>query len=92
MLRADLSAAGVPFEDEAGHVYDFHALRHQFITDMVRAGVHPKDAQALARHSTIDLTMNRYAHVRKADLAAALAKLPPVAAAGATGPEERRQA
>jgi integrase len=76
VLRHDLQNAGVPFVDEDGRVYDFHALRHQFISDMVAAGVHPKDAQVLARHSTITLTMDRYAHVRKADVRAALDRLP----------------
>jgi integrase len=76
MLRHDLGRAGIPFLDGQGRSYDFHALRHQFISDLVAAGVHPKDAQVLARHSTITLTMNRYAHVRPANLHAALDKLP----------------
>jgi integrase len=76
ILREDLAAAGIAYLDEAGRVYDFHALRHQFITDLAAAGVHPKDAQALARHSTITLTMDRYTHVRHANLQAALDKLP----------------
>ena len=76
MLRQDLAAAGIPYVDPAGLVYDFHALRHQFITDLAAAGVHPKDAQALARHSTITLTMDRSTHVRQANLHAALDKLP----------------
>src|SRR5262245_58601319 len=45
-----------------GRCADFHSLRHTFITRLVRAGVKPKEAQALARHSTITLTMDRYAH------------------------------
>jgi integrase len=76
MMRHDLARAGIPFLDGQGRAYDFHALRHQFISDLVAAGVHPKDAQVLARHSTITLTMNRYAHVRPANLQAALDKLP----------------
>jgi hypothetical protein len=34
-------------------VADLHALRHTFITELVKAGVAPKDAKELARHSTI---------------------------------------
>jgi hypothetical protein len=30
--------------------------------------VHPRNAQAVARHSTIDLTMNVYTHVAMGDL------------------------
>ena len=43
-----------------------------------RAGVHPRNAQALARHSTIDLTMNVYTHVDMEDLATDVESLPPV--------------
>ena len=51
---------------------DFHSLRHRFITELVKAGAHPKE---LARHSTITLTMDRYAHVGLQDSATALTKL-----------------
>jgi integrase len=63
------------YRDSAGRVADFHALRHRFITELVMAGVAPKDAKELARHSTITLTMDRYAHVGIRDTAAAVAKL-----------------
>ena len=76
MLRFDLEAAGVPYTDADGRDFDFHALRHQFITMLARSGVHPKDAQALARHSTITLTMDRYTHVGLRDMGAAVASLP----------------
>ncbi len=49
--------------DDAGRVFAFHALRHQFISNLARGGVHPKEAQLLARHSTISLTMDRYTHL-----------------------------
>ena len=39
--------------DAEGRVVDFHGLRPTFITRLVKAGVKPKDAQTLARHSTI---------------------------------------
>jgi integrase len=64
------------YRDEGGRVADFHALRHTFITRLVRAGVKPKEAQALARHSTITLTMDRYAHTGLHDVAAAVGTLP----------------
>ena len=43
------------YRDAQGRVADFHALRHTFITELVKAGVAPKDAKELARHSTIRL-------------------------------------
>ena len=76
MLRVDLEAAEIPFADAAGRVADFHSLRHGFITNLARGGVHPKDAQSLARHSTITLTMDRYSHVSISDLTGALERLP----------------
>ena len=51
------------YQDHAGRYADFHALRHTFITNLYRGGVHPKTAQALARHGTIGLTMEVYTHV-----------------------------
>jgi integrase len=64
------------YRDHDGRVADFHSLRHTFVTNLVKAGVLPKDAKELARHSSITLTMDRYAHVTLEDSAAALAKLP----------------
>ncbi len=60
MLRLDLEAAGISYVDEAGRFADFHSLRHTFISELSRSGIHPKVAQSLARHSTIVLTMDRY--------------------------------
>lgn len=76
MLRSDLERAGIPYKTPDGKVRDFHALRHTFGTLLKRAGVHPKDAQMLMRHSTITLTMDRYTHGVVGDLTAALQSLP----------------
>ncbi len=64
------------YRDDAGRYVDFHALRHTFISNLAAGGVHPKTAQRLARHSTITLTMDRYTHLRREDLAGALTTLP----------------
>jgi integrase len=64
------------YEDAEGRTFDFHATRHSYITLLAKSGVHPKMAQDLARHSTIDLTMNHYTHLRLYDQAAALETLP----------------
>jgi hypothetical protein len=76
MLRVDLEAARIPFEDEAGRVADFHALRHSFITLLERSGISPKLCQELARHSDIRLTMQVYTHAQMHDLAGAVQNLP----------------
>ncbi len=59
-----------------GERADFHALRHSFVSMLASSGVHPKTAQMLARHSTITLTMDRYSHVRLADLSQAVQTMP----------------
>ena len=55
---------------------DFHSLRHWFITGLARAGVSPKMAQTVARHSDIRLTLGVYTHVELADQTAAIQSLP----------------
>ena len=45
------------YRDSEGRAADFHALRHTYITNLTRGNVSPRTAQALARHSTITLTM-----------------------------------
>lgn len=76
--RSRKQSAFLAAVDHAGRVVDFHALRHTFITRLALAGVSPKVAQTLARHSTITLTMDRYAHVGLQDHAGALAALPAI--------------
>ncbi|MHB1034705.1 MAG: tyrosine-type recombinase/integrase [Pirellulales bacterium] len=76
MLRVDLAAAGVPYEDEDGLVFDFHAFRHSYITHVARSGADPKTVQRLARHASFQITFDRYSHVSLSDSAAALDCLP----------------
>ena len=64
--------------DENGHYADFHALRTTFITNLSQAGVSPKTAQTLARHSEINLTMNTYTMLSVHDQASAVEMLPPI--------------
>jgi hypothetical protein len=74
------SGTFLAYRDDAGRCADFHALRHTFISNLASGGVHPKTAQRLARHSTITLTMDRYTHLRREDLAGALDTLPDLSA------------
>jgi site-specific recombinase XerD len=82
------------FRDESDRVFDFHALRHQYISNLAASGAHPKIAQTLARHSTITLTLDRYTHVGLYDLSASVNSLPAIPGAvanvlKATGTEDR---
>jgi site-specific recombinase XerD len=76
MIRRDLKRAEIAYVDDQGRVVDFHALRHTFITQLARAGVHPAKAKELARHSTITLTMDVYSHVDANELRDALDSVP----------------
>lgn len=73
--------------DTAGQVADFHALRHTFISNLARGGVHPKLAQDLARHCDINLTMSRYSHTVLGEQSDALAALPDLS--GPVGQQQR---
>src|SRR5262249_33951400 len=49
-VRAKREASSVlAYIDEEGRVFDFHSLRHQYISSLAAVGVHPKIAQTLAR-------------------------------------------
>jgi integrase len=78
MVRLDLAAAGIPYETPDGF-FDFHALRHHFVTLLVIGKASSKDAQVLARHKTHSLTMDRYAHNPVKLAASALGLLPQLA-------------
>ena len=98
MIRRDVKAAGVELDATNGTL-DFHALRHTFISNLAKAGIHPRTAQELARHSDIKLTMSRYTHLGLHDLAAAVGSLPALetprensqAATGTDGPPPPRK-
>jgi integrase len=64
------------YRDARGRVFDFHALRHWYISNLALIGLHPKVAQSLARHSTITLTMDFYTHLELFDVAGSVNNLP----------------
>lgn len=68
MLRVDLKRANIPYRDDSGNYFDFHALRSQFVTDLERAGVSLVRAQKLARHSTPVLTAKFYTRIELEEL------------------------
>jgi len=75
MVKTDLEAAGLEYENADG-IADFHAAgRHTHITGLLRNGATLPEAQKLARHSDIRMTM-RYTHIGIDDQARAVAKLP----------------
>jgi Phage integrase family len=81
MLREDLIAAGVDFENDAGRV-DFHSLRGTCLSWLADAGTPFKVLQDFARHSTPTLTMNIYARTLRGSFAGAAARLPDLSSTG----------
>jgi integrase len=79
MIKRDMKEAGIVGTDDLGRVVDFHSLRHTFISNLAKAGIHPKLAQDLARHSSIELTMRVYTHTKIESRLEAIDKLPVVA-------------
>lgn len=66
-IQADLVAAGIPIRTEEGKL-DFHACRVAYINFVIRAAKDIKTAQALARHSTPDLTFNGYGRENRSSM------------------------
>ena len=77
-IRADFAAANITLLDKRGHRVDFHALRTTFITRLQRAGVSPREAMELARHSDMRLTMKTYTDVAQLPLASTVKNLPAI--------------
>ena len=77
-IRKDFKKAEIPLKDERGHVVDFHALRTTYITRLQRAGVSPREAMELERHSDMRLTMKTYTDVAQLPLAATVRGLPSI--------------
>lgn len=75
MIQSDMRVAGLP-HTKGIVVVDFHSLRQTFTTGLARAGVAPKVAQQLARHSDVNLTMKLYTKMNSDDERAAVESLP----------------
>jgi integrase len=76
MLQADLEAAEIPFTDDSGRDFDFHAFRHTQGSLLAASGATPAVAMELMRHSDIRLTMNVYTHTLAGDEVKAIEALP----------------
>jgi integrase len=66
----------VPREDAEGRVIDFHALRTTYVSWLAMTGAHPRLAQDLARHASIETTMARYTDLSMVDAKGAVDRLP----------------
>ena len=75
MLRKDLEAAGIAYQDDAGLFFDFHSLRCETATLADAAGVSPRVVQRMMRHSKLEMT-GRYTRPRAVDMESAASMLP----------------
>ena len=85
MIRADLEDAGIDWQDNGEGVLVFHSLRHSTASLLAASGVNPKTAQAIMRHSDINLTMSRYSHVFRGAESKAVESLPDFTSQGKQG-------
>ncbi|MHC4423389.1 MAG: tyrosine-type recombinase/integrase, partial [Planctomycetota bacterium] len=75
MIQADCRVAGIEVESNKGKL-KFHSLRHTCGSFLTAKGVHPRVVQQIMRHKDINLTMSRYTHTLKGQVAAAVGRLP----------------
>jgi len=67
---------------DAGRQFDLHALRFTFNNLLSKAGVSPRQAMELMRHTDLQLTMKGYTDPRLLDTASAVQSLPSLAPRG----------
>lgn len=77
-VLADCEEADIPVLNDRGESIDRHALRKTFVTWLSKHGASPRETQALARHSDINLTMKTYTDEQLLKLSDAVNKLPSV--------------
>ncbi len=75
VLKADLEAAGVPFETRSGRA-DLHAMRKSLNTYLAGQGVGQRIAQAHMRHTDPRLTAGAYTDESQLPIASAISGLP----------------
>jgi integrase len=76
VLDRDLKVAGILKTDERGRTVDVHAMRMTLATMLNKAGVAPRTAQEIMRHSDIRLTMATYTDAKLLNISGALDELP----------------
>jgi integrase len=92
VLNRDLAVAGIPKTDERGRSVDVHAMRVTLATMLNAAGVAPRTAQEIMRHSDIRLTMDTYNDPKLLNVGVALESLPKLApASGGRGSDDESE-
>ncbi len=76
--KGDLERAGIPFADDQGRTFDFHAMRKTFNSWLVAAGVSETVRKQLMQHSPKSVTDRHYLDFGVVDLWGEIRKLPPI--------------
>jgi integrase len=76
IFRKDLRKAGIPYCDEMGRYFDFHALRKCTESYLRQARIDPSVSKLYMRHSDIRLTMEIYNDELLLDLTEAMNAIP----------------
>lgn len=71
-LTRDMERAGIPRRDENGQGGQWHCFRKGIVTHHLRNGVDIKAVQKLARHATVQTTLNFYYQLRDHEARAAV--------------------
>ncbi len=77
-LKAHLALAGIDFLDRKNRRVDFHSLRHTLNTKLAIAGVAPRVAMEIMRHSDMRLTAQTYTDLGLLPMSEAVIDLPSV--------------
>jgi hypothetical protein len=78
-----LTKAKIAYVDDQGRRADVHAMRHSYGSMIAKAGIAPRVAMSLMRHTDMKLTMNVYTDPRVFDMAGAVEQLPSLTPADA---------
>ncbi|HWA28855.1 MAG TPA: site-specific integrase [Lacunisphaera sp.] len=78
-LRRDMVKAGIPLIDKLGRPVGIHTFRRTFISQLQKAGVHPRVIMQLARHKSLRLTDSTYTDTTLLPLAEGIESLAPIA-------------
>ncbi len=75
-FKRDLAKAGIAHIDSSGRVVDLHSLRYTCGTMLAKAGVAPRVAMEIMRHTDMRLTMNLYTDPSILNTSAAVDSMP----------------
>jgi len=75
-VKKDMVVAGIPDVDQHGRHADLHCLRHSYCSHLAAAGVNPRAAMGLMRHTDMRLTASVYTDENLLPLREAVEALP----------------